>query len=81
MELVFYNGNFISEKDISISINNRSFKYGDGFFETIKIVHSKVINLPAHFKRIQLSLDLLKLNSNCNYNFFEEKLFHLIQPL
>ena len=79
MELVFYNGDFIYEKDISISINNRSFKYGDGFFETIKIVHSKVINFPAHFNRLQRSLDFLKLNSNYNYKFFEDKLSYLIR--
>ena len=79
MELVFYNGDFIDEKDISISISNRSFKYGDGFFETIKIVHSKVINLPAHLNRIQFSLGLLKLNSNYDYDFFEEKLSYLIK--
>ena len=79
MELVFYNGDFIAEKDISISISNRSFKYGDGFFETIKIINSRAVNLTAHFNRIQLSLDLLKLHSNYNYNFFEEKLSYLIR--
>ena len=79
MELVFYNGDFIAEKDISISISNRSFKYGDGFFETIKIINSRAVNFTAHFNRIQLSLDLLKLHSNYNYNFFEEKLSCLIR--
>ena len=40
MNVIFYNGDFISEKKINISHRNRAFNYGDGFFETIKVINS-----------------------------------------
>ena len=39
MKVVFYNGAFITENDFLISSNSRAFNYGDGFFETIKIIN------------------------------------------
>ena len=79
MGVVFYNGVFIDETDVSISSNNRAFNYGDGFFETVKIINSKPFNFPCNFKRIKLALTILKLDDNYTSVFFEEKIFYLIK--
>ena len=41
---VFYGSEFINEEEIVIKISNRAFNYGDGFFETIKIINAKPFN-------------------------------------
>jgi len=79
MEVVFYNGDFLAKGDVSISSNNRAFNYGDGFFESIKIINSKPFNFSLHFQRIQLSLSVLKMDNNYTLAFFEEKISYLIE--
>lgn len=78
MEVVFYNGRFISSTDVSISINSRAFNYGDGFFETIKIINAKPFNFKSHFNRISCALTILKLQ-NCILSSLQEKIHHLIR--
>lgn len=41
---------------------NRSFRYGDGIFETIKIFRGKILLADYHFDRLLTSLSLLKIN-------------------
>ena len=79
MEVVFYNGEFIAKKDVFISSNSRAFNYGDGFFETIKIINSKLFNFSCHMQRIKLALSTLKLNDNYTSAFFQTKMSHLLK--
>ena len=61
---VFYSSEFINEEEIVIKISNRAFNYGDGFFETIKIINSKPFNFSAHFLRCCLACEILKFEFN-----------------
>jgi len=61
---VFYNSEFINEEEIVIKISNRAFNYGDGFFETIKIINAKPFNLLAHYVRFSSACKVLKLKNN-----------------
>lgn len=79
MELVFYNGDYMRKEEVFISIENRSFNFGDGFFETIKIINSKVVNFSIHFERIKFSLDLLKFQSDYSSILILEKINYLIK--
>ena len=51
MGVFFYNSAFINEEDLIINGSNRAFNYGDGFFETIKIINKKPFNLSTHYAR------------------------------
>ena len=42
--------------------DNRSYRYGDGLFETIKVVNGKLQLGDFHFERLFNSMDLLKMN-------------------
>ncbi len=55
-----FNGKIVKENDICISANNRSFRYGDGFFETMKMASGKLLLQDFHFDRVYSSLDLLQ---------------------
>ena len=79
MEVVFYNGNFILARDVPIHSNNRAFNYGDGFFESIKIINAKPFNFSFHMKRLNIALSVLKLSENYSAIFFLEKISHLLE--
>jgi aminodeoxychorismate lyase len=54
------NGNLIREEKATISINNRSFRYGDGCFETMKMVNGNIALYHLHIARLLKSLQLLQ---------------------
>ena len=63
-----------------ISLNNRSFKYGDGFFETIHASKSKIQFLNFHFERIIDSAQKLKMKlpSHFNEDFLKNDILKLL---
>jgi len=50
--LVNLNGRLINEKKAVVSVDNRSFRYGDGCFETIKVINGKINLLDFHLDRL-----------------------------
>ncbi len=64
MAVVFYNSEFIDEKDLRIKSSNRAFNYGDGFFETIKIINNKPFNFSAHYARFSFACSVLKIKNS-----------------
>jgi branched-chain amino acid aminotransferase len=55
-----WNGKIVKNDEICISPDNRSFKYGDGCFETIKIIDGNILLSEFHFQRLFSSLKTLK---------------------
>jgi len=60
LQYAAWNGKIVNENDIVISPNNRSFRYGDGCFETMKIVNGEILLQQLHFQRLFSSLDTLR---------------------
>jgi 4-amino-4-deoxychorismate lyase len=58
-----YNGQLIELSDFRINQDNRAFRYGDGFFETIVTSKGKSSLLDYHVKRINKALFAFNLNS------------------
>lgn len=58
---VIHNGDFFAADAFGLSFANRSFRYGDGFFETIRMEQSKVFWSERHFDRMRESACLLHL--------------------
>lgn len=59
-----FNG-FIYEEDEKVfSINNRAWRYGDGLFETIRVINGKPCFLEDHFLRLEKGMDVLKMQSS-----------------
>lgn len=55
-----WNGRIVEEEKICISPNNRSFRYGDGCFETMKVINGKPLLSELHFQRLFSSLEMLR---------------------
>jgi branched-subunit amino acid aminotransferase/4-amino-4-deoxychorismate lyase len=56
------NGVIMSAEKPVITADNRSFRYGDGCFETMKVVKGKIIHANEHFERFFSSLELLQFD-------------------
>ena len=50
MNKINFNGELVSEEKILFNKTKRAFNYGDGFFETIRIVNGKPIFIERHFR-------------------------------
>jgi aminodeoxychorismate lyase len=55
-----YNGKLLLSGKLIISADNRSFRFGDGFFETMKMTNGNIALSNYHFERLFSSLALLK---------------------
>ena len=60
---VNFNGKILNEKKARVSVNNRSFRYGDGCFETIKVVNRKISLAEFNIDRLFATLHLLQFES------------------
>ncbi|SFD12677.1 branched-chain amino acid aminotransferase [Chitinophaga sp. CF118] len=54
-----YNGKFLPASDTILTADNRSFRYGDGCFETMRVYQGEVLLADLHFERLMASLHLL----------------------
>ncbi|MEO8821152.1 MAG: aminotransferase class IV [Ginsengibacter sp.] len=51
-----------------ISVQNRSFRYGDGLFETMRINKGKILHADFHFDRLFSGLKILQFNVPSNFS-------------
>lgn len=54
-----YNGKFVPASDTILTADNRSFRYGDGCFETMRVYQGEVLLADLHFERLMASMHLL----------------------
>jgi branched-chain amino acid aminotransferase len=71
-----YNNKFYPANFAVISSGNRSLRYGDGLFETMKMVKGNLINKEFHFERLFHGLSLLQFEIPQTFNapFLEKKI-------
>ncbi len=72
MRFVSYNGNLINEFTPIFTATNRSFKYGDGIFETLRVSNHNILLWDYHYERLAKGLHLLQIP-------FPSNLKHTIQ--
>lgn len=76
---VLYNGDFVNENTFHINSFDRSHRYGDGFFETIKCVKCKPLWMEHHFNRMKLASNRLKIKLNTNLHKIEDNIINLLE--
>ena len=67
MDKVCYNGDYIDKSNFSFSIDNRAFKYGDAFFETIRCSFGNPLFWEEHYFRIAASFYIMKMSPPDNF--------------
>ncbi len=61
-QYVNFNGRIINQDAFGLPLSNRAFRYGDGFFETIRCLGGKPLWADFHTKRMINSSHLLKMD-------------------
>ncbi len=78
-DYINYNGKLYFSDEKIISASNRSFRYGDGFFETMKLIDGNIIFQDLHFERLFSSLRVMQFEKP---DFFtKDYLLHQIKLL
>lgn len=57
-----FNGNIFPEETNVLTINNRAFKYGDGLFETMRMIKGELKFAELHSIRLQKGMKALKID-------------------
>jgi D-alanine transaminase len=59
--IVYLNGEFVPIGEAKVSVLDRGFIYGDGVYEVIPAYHRAPFRMPHHLKRLQASLNGIRL--------------------
>lgn len=76
-----FNGNILPADQLIFKANNRSFRYGDGLFESMRYMKGKLKFPEMHIDRIQKGMKLLRFD-NCSLIdawFLREKVEELVR--
>ena len=57
----FFNGQLVPKEQATVSVFDRSFMYGDGLFETMRIFNGKPFRWAQHLERMQRGAQFLKI--------------------
>lgn len=78
--MINFNGNIVAQND-NVLTQNRAFLYGDGVFETLKIINNKILFLEDHYFRLMASMRVVRMEIPMNFTmeYFEEQVLSLVQ--
>jgi branched-chain amino acid aminotransferase len=81
--MINFNGELVLKENIRLTADNRGFKYGDGIFETIKVVHKKVIFWEDHYFRLMASMRMLRMKIPMEFTleFLEKEILKTVAVL
>lgn len=69
LQYILYNDRFHTSNSAVLNAGNRAFKYGDAFFETMRMIKGKLQFADLHAERIKHSMRALKMDG---YNLLDE---------
>lgn len=74
--MVNFNGGFFSEDDSFLNQDNRGLKFGDGLFETIRVVNGVVFFWEDHYFRLMASMRILRMEIPMDFTleFLQEQI-------
>ncbi len=74
--MINQNGSLTSEKDFTLSPDNRAFKYGDGIFDTLKFQDGEICFLEDHYFRLMSSMRMLRMRIPMDFtlDYYQEQI-------
>src|SRR5690606_6195942 len=75
-----FNGRFYHTEEAILRVTNRSYRYGDGLFDTVRWDNREIQLLNYHVERLQKSMDALKMDGGKLFNssFIHQKVTSLL---
>ena len=76
--MVNFNGAILSQTDSQLTAN-RAFLYGDGIFETVKILDGKVLFLEDHYFRLMSGMRIVRMEIPMDFTmeYFESQILNV----
>jgi len=73
--MINFNGVLVSSAE-NLVVNNRAFLYGDGVFETVKILDNKILFLEDHYFRLMAAMRIVRMDIPMNFTmeYIEEQI-------
>ncbi|MBA4133863.1 MAG: aminotransferase class IV [Flavobacterium sp.] len=77
--MVNFNG-VITEEEVQLSVSNRSFLYGDGVFETLKVLNDQILFFEDHYFRLLASMRIIRMQIPMSFTleYLEEQVLALV---
>ncbi|MDI3320053.1 aminotransferase class IV [Pinibacter soli] len=81
LHFISHNGKILKDDKAIITADNRSFRYGDGLFETMKVIDGKIQLEEYHFDRLLKGIELLQFDvpSYFSPEYFSKQITELCQ--
>ena len=78
--MINFNGELQAPENLKLSSENRAFKYGDAIFETVKVMHKKVIFWEDHYFRLMASMRMLRMKIPLTFTleFLEQEILKTV---
>ncbi|MDG1729277.1 MAG: aminotransferase class IV [Algibacter sp.] len=78
--MINFNGTLLENNTI-LSTQNRGYAYGDGLFETIKVVSGKLLFWEDHYFRLMASMRIMRMEIPMNFTmeFLEDQIHKTLQ--
>jgi D-alanine transaminase len=77
-EALYLNGTFMDLADGRVSVEDRGFELGDGIYEVIKIMNSRLLWLADHLERLERSLAAIRLSEALDGHQLDDVLTELV---
>ncbi len=73
--MINFNGTILSKSE-NLLFNNRAFLYGDGVFETVKILDGKILFLEDHYFRLMSGMRIVRMEIPMDFTmeYFESQI-------
>jgi branched-chain amino acid aminotransferase len=71
----------IHTSDVLLNVNNRSYLYGDGVFETLKVVNNRILFFEDHYFRLMASMRIIRMDIPMSFTmeYIERQVLDLVQ--
>tara|TARA_Y200000002_G_C22610801_1_gene633722 strand:+ start:341 stop:1204 length:864 start_codon:yes stop_codon:yes gene_type:complete len=81
MSKIIFNGELLNEENLMFNQFKRAVNFGDGFFETIRVINGKEMFFEDHFTRLITGLNFLKIDYpiSFNFNFLKKQIHSLLE--
>jgi D-alanine transaminase len=76
---VYVNGEYLAQEDAKISVFDRGYLFGDGVYEVIPILHSKLVDQDYSVQRLSRSLAAIDMAWPCTEAAYLQMLHELIR--
>lgn len=78
-DIVYLNGGFMPIEEARIPVLDRGFIFGDGVYEVIPVYSRRPFRLAEHLRRLQYSLDKVRIDNPLNADEWARLLGEIIQ--